>query len=41
MIIGALSFEILSGHAARPYISRKDAKYKHQQSAVASRINQD
>lgn len=41
MIIGALSFEILSGHAARPYTSRQDAKYKHQQSAVASRINQD
>lgn len=41
MIIGALSFEILSGHAARPYTSREDAKYKHQQSAVASRINQD
>ncbi|MCK3658812.1 dCTP deaminase [Pasteurellaceae bacterium Pebbles2] len=41
MIIGALSFEILSGHAARPYTSRSDAKYKHQQSAVASRINQD
>ena len=41
MIIGALSFEILSGHAARPYNSRQDAKYKNQQSAVASRINQD
>ena len=41
MVIGALSFEILSGHAARLYISRKDAKYKHQQSALASRINQD
>lgn len=41
MIIGALSFEILSGHAARPYNARQDAKYKNQQSAVASRINQD
>lgn len=41
MIIGALSFEVLSGPAARPYNSRLDAKYKNQQSAVASRINQD
>ncbi|MDG2959763.1 dCTP deaminase [Bisgaard Taxon 10/6] len=41
MIIGALSFEVLSGPAARPYNSRQDAKYKNQQSAVASRINQD
>ena len=35
------SFEVLSGPAARPYTSRKDAKYKHQQNAVASRINED
>ncbi|MCI7354438.1 MAG: dCTP deaminase [[Actinobacillus] rossii] len=41
MIIGALSFEILSGHAARPYNARQDAKYKNQQSAIASRINQE
>lgn len=41
MVIGALSFEILSGHAARPYLARKDAKYKNQQNAVFSRINQD
>lgn len=41
MAIGALSFEILSGYAARPYLSRKDAKYKNQQSAISSRINQD
>lgn len=41
MAIGALSFEILSGDAARPYNVRKDAKYKNQQSAVSSRINQD
>ena len=41
MIIGALSFEVLSGHAARPYTSRQDAKYKHQQTVLASRINQD
>ncbi len=41
MSIGALSFEILSGHAAKPYNVRKDAKYKNQQSAVSSRINED
>lgn len=41
MAIGALSFEILSGEARRPYNSRQDAKYKNQQSAVSSRINQD
>lgn len=41
MVIGALSFEILSGMAARPYSSRQDAKYKNQQSAVASRIDED
>ncbi|OOF67218.1 dCTP deaminase [Rodentibacter caecimuris] len=41
MIIGALSFEILSGKAARPYNRRKNAKYKNQQNAVASRIDED
>lgn len=41
MAIGALSFEILSGDAERPYNARKDAKYKNQQSAISSRINQD
>lgn len=41
MAIGALSFEILSGDAAKPYNARKDAKYKNQQSAISSRINQD
>jgi len=41
MIIGALSFEVLSGPAERPYNARQDAKYKNQQSAVASRISQD
>ena len=41
MVIGALSFEVLSGAAARPYNSRKDAKYKNQQNAVASRIDED
>ncbi|MBE2893810.1 dCTP deaminase [Spirabiliibacterium falconis] len=41
MVIGALSFEILSGEAARPYNHRPNAKYKNQQSAVASRISED
>ena len=41
MVIGALSFEVLSGHAARPYNRRQDAKYRNQQSAVASRIDKD
>lgn len=41
MAIGALSFEVLSGDAQRPYNARKDAKYKNQQNAVSSRINQD
>ncbi|MGL9734001.1 MAG: dCTP deaminase [Symbiopectobacterium sp.] len=41
MIIGALSFEMLSGQAARPYNRRDDAKYKDQQGAVESRIDKD
>ncbi|WP_032091821.1 MULTISPECIES: dCTP deaminase [Pasteurellaceae] len=41
MVIGALSFEVLSGNAARPYNRRRDAKYKNQQTAVASRISED
>ncbi|TNH04968.1 dCTP deaminase [Testudinibacter sp. TR-2022] len=41
MTIGALSFEVLSGDAARPYNRRSNAKYKNQQGAVASRINED
>lgn len=41
MAIGALSFEVLSGEAEKPYNARKDAKYKNQQSAIFSRINQD
>lgn len=41
MLIGALSFEPLSGPAARPYNSRKDAKYRDQHGIVASRINKD
>ncbi|EKE78020.1 dCTP deaminase [Gallaecimonas xiamenensis] len=41
MKIGALNFETLSAPAARPYNKRLDAKYKDQQGAVASRIDQD
>ncbi|ERK09811.1 dCTP deaminase [Serratia fonticola] len=41
MLIGALSFEPLSGPASRPYNSRQDAKYRGQQGAVASRIDKD
>ncbi|WP_026959009.1 MULTISPECIES: dCTP deaminase [Aliagarivorans] len=41
MCIGALNFETLSGSAERPYNKRDNAKYKDQQGAVASRINQD
>ncbi len=41
MKIGALNFETLTTPAARPYNKRDDAKYRDQQSAVASRISQD
>ena len=41
MTRGAINFETLSSPALRPYNKRVDAKYKHQQSAVASRIDQD
>lgn len=41
MKIGALSFETLSGPAAKPYRSRIDAKYKDQDGAIASRIDRD
>ncbi|MBE0367714.1 dCTP deaminase [Pseudoalteromonas aurantia] len=41
MKIGALSFETMSSEAATPYNARKDAKYKGQNSAVASRISDD
>jgi dCTP deaminase len=41
MTIGALNFERLNGPVARPYNTRKNAKYKDQQEAVASRISQD
>ena len=41
MKIGALSFETMTGPAAKPYTSRVDAKYKNQDGAIASRINRD
>jgi len=41
MLIGALSFEPLSGPAARPYNRLEDAKYRGQQGADASRIDKD
>ncbi|KAG8271473.1 hypothetical protein J6590_061028 [Homalodisca vitripennis] len=41
MLIAALSFELLSGPASRPYHKRESAKYCYQQGAVASRIDQD
>ncbi len=41
MKIGALSFEVLSDHADRPYNARKDAKYRNQDGAIASRISDD
>ncbi len=41
MKIGALSFELLSDYAEKPYNSRDDAKYRGQDGAVASRIGSD
>ncbi|GGA70118.1 dCTP deaminase [Neiella marina] len=41
MKIGALNFEQLEFAAERPYNKRADAKYRDQQSAVASRISED
>ncbi len=41
MKIGALNFERLSTPVAKPYNKRKNAKYKDQQDAIASRISQD
>ena len=41
MKIGALSFELLEEDCLRPYSKRKDAKYKGQRGAVASRISAD
>lgn len=41
MAICAISFEMLSGSALRPYRKRKDAKYKEQNGALPSRIGDD
>ena len=41
MKIGAMSFETLTGPCENPYNTRVDAKYKDQNSAVASRISDD
>ncbi|MDF0535272.1 dCTP deaminase [Shewanella yunxiaonensis] len=41
MTIGALNFDKLNHPVAKPYNARKNAKYKDQQDAVASRISQD
>lgn len=41
MKIGAISFEMLSSPADKPYVKREDAKYKYQNSAVSSRIGDD
>ncbi|WP_325893337.1 dCTP deaminase [Grimontia sp. NTOU-MAR1] len=41
MPIGALSFETMSSPADRPYHKRQNAKYKNQQGAVASKIDED
>ncbi|WP_158769757.1 MULTISPECIES: dCTP deaminase [unclassified Paraglaciecola] len=41
MKIGALSFEVMSDFADKPYNARADAKYKNQEGATASRISGD
>ena len=41
MKIGAISFEVLSDFAEKPYNSRADAKYRGQDGAIASRISAD
>ena len=41
MNICAINFEVLTGHALRPYNKRVDAKYKNQRGAVASLIGKD
>lgn len=41
MSIGAMSFELLSSPAMRPYTKRKDAKYRDQHAPLASRISED
>lgn len=41
MKIGAVSFEVMSDYAEKPYNSRTDAKYRNQDGAIASRIDAD
>lgn len=41
MKIGALSFELLSDFAEKPYNARNDAKYRGQDGAIGSRIDAD
>ncbi|BAP58731.1 dCTP deaminase [Candidatus Tachikawaea gelatinosa] len=41
MIIAAISFEKLSGHAIRPYNSRVNSKYYKQNHIIKSRIDKD
>ena len=41
MKIGAMSFETMTSVAEFPYNERKDAKYKDQSGAIASRISDD
>lgn len=41
MCIGAINFERLSSPCLKPYNLRTNSKYKEQQTAVISRINQD
>jgi dCTP deaminase len=41
MKIGAVSFELMSDFAEKPYNARQDAKYRDQDGAIASRISSD
>ena len=41
MTIGAINFETMTGAAEKPYNKRKNAKYRDQHSAIASRIGED
>ena len=41
MAIGAISFETMTSEALRPYRKREDAKYKDQNSPLASKISED
>lgn len=41
MLIGALTFELLSGPAKRPYNRQENAKYRDQKGAMESQIDKD